>query len=186
MNKKQIFVTFILAMLMILLFFVEKLFDNKFNDITVINNNMGKLEEYYMKNGEFSYSLPNSWSKEEIVSEKCGIYKVQFKDSDNNIIGSIELITNSDSIDTIAKNDIDNMILQKDKEEIEEFQLGNNKGIKVKYKTKVSNRYNYINSGYYIPMNSAEKIKVTFIVKEDNYNDDMCAVFNTIVESINK
>lgn len=185
MNKKQIFVTFILAVLMVSLVFVENFFENKFRDITTVNNNMGKLEEYYMKNGEFSYLLPDSWSSEE-VADKFGIYKIQFKDDTNYIIGSIELMNNSDSISTMIKNDIDNMTLKKSEEDIQEFKLGNNEGIKVKYNTKVNNGYNYVNISYYVPMNSTEKIKVTFIVKEDNYNEDMCTVFDTIVESINK
>lgn len=186
MNKKQITVTFILAILIVSLLFVQKFFDNKFRDITITNNNMGKLTEYYIKDGQYSYLLPDNWSAEETISGEGNIYKVDFKDSTNNIIGNIQLLNNSDDINTIAEADIKNMILERSKEEIENFKFGDKKGIKVKYKTKVNNGYTYINSSYYISMEDDQRVKVTFIVKEDNYNDDMTSVFDTIVRSINK
>ena len=187
MNKKQITVTFILAVLMISLIFVQRFFNNKFEDMAIINQNMGRLEEYYLNNGKYSYKLPESWSVEEVVSSGTDVYRVDFKDSTNNIIGNIQLIDNNEhDIKTIAETDVNNMILERNKEDVENFKSGDKKGIKVKYKTKVSNGYNYINSSYYIPMEKSERIKVTFIVKEDNYNDDMVSVFDIIVRSINK
>lgn len=187
MNKKQITVTFILAVLMVSLVVVQRFFNNKFENIAITNQNMGKLEEYYLKNGKYSYKLPESWSVEELVSSSTDLCRIDFKDSTNNIIGSIQMIENDENdIKTIAEIDINNMILERNEEEVENFKSGNKKGIKVKYKTKVNNGYNYINSSYYIPMEKGERIKVTFIVKEDNYNDDMVSVFDIIVRSINK
>ena len=187
MNKKQITVTFILAVLMVSLIFVQRFFDDRFSDIAMINQNMGKLEEYYLMNGKYSYQIPENWSVEEIVSSGTNISRVEFKDSTNNIIGNIQMIDNrKDDINTIAETDVNNMILERDQEEVENIKYGDKKGIKVKYKTKVNNGYTYINSSYYISMEENEKIKVAFIVKEDNYNDNMTSVFDIIVRSINK
>lgn len=187
MNKKQITVTFILAILMVSLIFVQRFFDNKFNDIAITNHNMGKLEQYYLDNGKYSYMLPDNWSVEEVVSGGGNIFRIDFKDNTNNIIGNIQMLDNSDdNINTIAETDINNMVLAHSSEDVENFKFGNKKGLKVKYKTKVNNGYTYINSSYYISMEESERVKVTFIVKEDNYSDDMTSVFDIIVKSINK
>lgn len=187
MNKKQITVTFILAVLMVSLILVQRFFNDRFANIAITNQNMGKLDEYYLMNGKYSYQLPESWSVEEVVSSGTNIFRVDFKDSTNNIIGNIQIIDNKkDDINTIAETDINNMILERDQEEVENIKYGDKKGIKVKYKTKVNNGYTYINSSYYISMEENEKIKVAFIVKEDNYNDNMTSVFDIIVRSINK
>ena len=58
------------------------------------------------------------------------------------------MLNNSDDINTIAEADIKNMVLERSKEEIENFKFGDKKGIKVKYKTKVNNGYTYINSSW--------------------------------------
>lgn len=186
MNKKQIVVTFILAILIVSLLFVQNLFDKKFRDITILNNNMGKLQEYYIQDGKYSYLLPESWDVEDKVSNESNIYNVEFKDSTNNIIGNIQILNSTQDINTMAETDIENMVLERSKEEIETLKFGDKKGIKVKYKTKVNNGYKYINSSYYMSMDDNEKVKMTFIVREDNYNDDMTSVFDTIVRSIDK
>ena len=58
MNKKQITVTFILAVLMVSLILVQRFFNDRFANIAITNQNMGKLDEYYLMNGKYSYQLP--------------------------------------------------------------------------------------------------------------------------------
>lgn len=183
MNKKQLTMTLILGALMLLLIFTQRFFDNNFKEAALTNSNMGELKGYSIGNGQFIYSLPSTWKLKEMNSSEYDIYKAEFKDDDNDIIGYLELINSNDDVTTLAQKDLDNMILLHDKEKIDSYKSEKRKCIKVLYKTKVKNGYKFINTNYYIPLSEGKIGKVTFIVKEDVYKDDMMVIFNSVVDN---
>ncbi|MBD7910930.1 MULTISPECIES: hypothetical protein [Clostridium] len=181
MNKKQLTMTLILGALMLLLIFTQRFFDNNFKKVALTNSNMGELKEYSMVNGQFAYSIPSKWSLKDINSDDYDVFKAEFKGND--IMGYIELINNNDDVVSVAQKDLDNLILSHDKEKIDRYKSGKRNCIKVIYKTKIKNGYTFVNINYYIPLNEGKIGKVTFIVKEDSYKDDMSVVFNSIVDN---
>lgn len=182
MNKKQVMMTIVLGALMLLLIFAQKLFDNNFKEVALINSNMGELQEYDIDDADISFSLPNKWTVENIDTSQYDMYKANFKDEENKILGYIEVIKSNEDIAMLAQNDIDNMTLPHDKEKIDNYKSNNRKCIIVNYKTTVKKGYTYINYNYYLPLQNEKVGKISFIVKEDSYKDDMRVIFNSIVD----
>ncbi|MDS0525335.1 hypothetical protein NNC19_06565 [Clostridium sp. SHJSY1] len=182
MNKKQLTMTLILGALMLLLIFTQRFFENNFKEVALVNSNMGELKEYSTTDGEFIYSLPNTWSLKNLKSDNYDIYKAEFKDDNNNIMGYVEIINSNDDVNSLAQKDLDNMVLSHDKEKIDRYKSNDRKCIKVVYKTKVNKGYDFVNINYYIPLSEGKMGKITFIVKENYYKDDMMIIFNSIVD----
>lgn len=184
MNKKQLAVTLMLVGLMFVLVFAQKFFDNGFRQVALVDSNMGQLQNYTIDNKGISFSLPDKWTSEEKDSNDYSVYKVEFKDSENNIMGYIELLKCNEDIRALAQKDINNMVLSHGKEKIEAYKSVNRNGIRVEYKTKVNKGYSFINTNYYIPIKDGTIGKCTFISKESNYKDNLRLVYDSIVDSV--
>lgn len=182
MNKKQLTMTLILGALMLLLIFTQRFFENNFKEVALVNSSMGELKEYSTTGGQFLYSLPNTWTLKNLNSDAYDIYKVEFKDDNNSIMGYVELINNNEDVSSLAQKDLDNMMLSHDKEKIDRYKSNERKCIRVVYKTKVNKGYDFVNINYYIPLSGDKRGKITFIVKDDYYKDDMMIIFNSIVD----
>ncbi|MBE6050048.1 MAG: hypothetical protein E7214_05125 [Clostridium sp.] len=183
MNKKKLTVTLTLVVLMLLLVFIQGFFDDRFKDIAIMNKNMGHFKEYYLDNGKYIFSLPNKWKIKKSDNDKSGISKAEFKDKENNIIGYIEVGNTNKKMNELAQLDIDNMVLEHSNEVIENYKSNNRKGIRTNYKTKVKKGYTFVNENYYIPLDNAYG-KITFIIKEENYSDDINIILKSVVNSL--
>lgn len=184
MNKKQLAITLMLVCLMFILVFIQRFFDNNFKQVALVDSNMGQLKNYNVDNKGISFSLPDKWSSEEKDSNAYSLYKVEFKDSENSIMGYIELIKCNEDIRVLAQKDINNMVLSHDREKIEAYKSANRSGIRVEYKTKVNKGYSFINTNYYIPLKDGIVGKCTFISRENSYTDNLRLIYNSIVDSI--
>jgi len=184
MNKKQLAITLMLVGLMLVLVFIQRFFDNSVREVVLVDSNMGQLKNYTIDNKGISFSLPDKWSSEEKDSNDYSIYKVEFKDSENSIMGYIELLKCNEDIKDLAQKDVNNMVLSHDTEKIEAYKSVNRAGIRVEYKTKVNKGYSFINTSYYMPLKDGFVGKCTFISKESSYKDNLRLVYNSIVDSI--
>lgn len=184
MNKKQVAVTLMLVCLMFVLVFVQRFFDNRFRQVALVDSNMGQLKKYTIDNKGISFSLPDKWTSKENNSNDYSIYKVEFKDSENSIMGYIELLKCNEDIMVLAQKDINNMVLSHGKETLEAYKSVNRNGIRVEYTTKVNKGYSFINTNYYIPLKDGIVGKCTFISKESSHRDNIGLVYDSIVDSV--
>lgn len=184
MNKKQLAVILMLVCLMFVLVFIQRFFDDSFRQVVLVDSNMGQLKNYNVDNKGISFSLPDKWSTEERDSNNYSLYKVEFKDSENSIMGYIELIKCNEDIRVVAQKDINNMTLSHDTEKIENYRSMNRNGIRVQYKTKINKGYSFVNTNYYIALKDGIIGKCTFICRENSYKDNLRFVYNSIVDSI--
>lgn len=184
MNKKQLAVTVMLVALMFALVFIQRFFDNSFRQVALVDSNMGQLKNYTIDNKGISFSLPDKWTSEEKDNNEYSIYKVEFKDSENSIMGYIELLKCNEDIRVLAQQDINNMVLSHSKETIEAYRSVNRNAIRVEYKTKVNKGYSFINTNYYIPLKNGIVGKCTFISKESSYKDNLRLIYDSIVDSV--
>lgn len=91
-NKKRFGVTMIIIGLMLILFGLEKNFDNRLKIAALIHNNVSSFKEYNILNGKISYKLPSNWEiNEEIINGEDIIYSNSFIDKKNNMKGFIQL-----------------------------------------------------------------------------------------------
>lgn len=184
MNKKQILMTSILIVLMLILVFSQKLFNNSFKEVALLDNNIDSLDEYQVINQGYVYSLPEGWSVKEKEGNSYVLYEAEFNDKDKNIIGYFQIIDTQEDIKSLAQNDINKVTLSHSKEKIENYKNSNWKGIRVEYKTNIKGGYSFINSIYYIGLKDNKVGKISFSIKERQYKDNMNAIFDTLVSSV--
>ena len=59
--------TAVLVILVIILIFSQRFFNNNFKQVALLDNDISSLEEFSMKNQGYSYSIPETW----VVKEKA-------------------------------------------------------------------------------------------------------------------
>ncbi|MGG7179084.1 hypothetical protein ACQPU1_15990 [Clostridium paraputrificum] len=183
MTKKQAIMTSMLIALMLILVFSQKLFDNSFKEVALLDNNLGELQEYSIEKGNLTFSLPDKWIMNEKESDEYTIYQAEFKDN-RNINGYIEVISTEDDVKALAQKDINNLALSHNEEKIENYKDKNWRGIVVNYKTKVSTGKSFVNNIYYVGLGDGKVGRFSFIIKENSYKDNMKAIFDTIVSTV--
>lgn len=183
-NRKPLITTFILIALMFVLIFMQDLFNDNFKEVAFVDNNVGYLKTYSYEDEGISFSLPENWETKVLNSNDYNVFKIEFNDKGNNIIGYIDFIDSKEDTTVLAQKDMDNMMLSHSEEKIETYKSNNRNSIKVEYTTKVNKGYKYNNTNYYIPLNNSLVAKCTFITKDDNYKESMKLVYNAVVDSV--
>lgn len=187
MNKKQLIVTSILLSLMLVLAITQGFFKEKFEQVALIDNGISQFKEYSFDEGNYVISLPNEWTVDEKESKWQYIsHKLSFRDRNNKLTGSLEIINTKGEINVFAENDLKNQSLNYFNEEVMPFKNSNYSGVLVQYKTTVNNGYNFRNECYYLDLDDGKKAKLLFNLNEKDYKENIKTVFNTIVSSINK
>lgn len=185
MNKKQLIVTSILLSLMLVLAITQGFFKEKFEQVALIDNGISQFKEYSFDEGNYVISLPNEWTVDE--KERQGqyvSYKLTFKDGNNKLTGSLEIINTKEALDVFAENDLKNQSLEYSNEEVMPFKNSNNSGVLAEYNTSVKNGYNFKNECYYLDLEEGKTAKILFNLKEKDYKENIKTVFNTIISSI--
>lgn len=185
MNKKQLIVTSILLSLMFVLAITQGFFKEKFEQVALIDNGISEFKEYSFDEGNYVISLPDEWTVDEKESQGQYVsYKLTFKDGNNKLTGSLEIINTNEDINAFAESDLQNQSLEYSSEEVMPFKNSNNSGVLVQYKTAVKNGYEFKNECYYLNLEEGKAIKVLFNLKEKDYKENIKTVFNTIISSI--
>lgn len=185
MNKKQLIVTSILLSLMLVLAITQGFFKEKFEQVALIDNGISQFKEYSFDEGKYVISLPNEWTVDEKENQGQYVsYKLTFKDGNNKLTGSLEIINTKEDLDAFAESDLKNQTLKYSNAEVMPFKNSSNSGVLVHYNTAVKNGYEFKNECYYLNLEEGKTAKILFNLKEKNYKENIKTVFDAIVSSV--
>ncbi|NFN98994.1 hypothetical protein FDC24_16940 [Clostridium botulinum] len=185
-NKKRFGVTMIIIGLMLILFGLEKTFDNRLKIAALIHNNVSSFKEYNILNGKISYKLPSNWEiNEEIINGEDIIYSNSFIDKKNNMKGFIQLWNYKGDLKAFIKHSkevSDKQQVDYTKYNVVPVDLNNMKGYLAQYSILKENK-EYVAYEYFFKVEEGF-IRVSFFVPEKYYQESIETVFNTILKNI--
>ncbi len=185
-NKKRFGVTMIIIGLMLILFGLEKNFDNRLKIASLIHNNVSSFKEYNILNGKISYKLPSNWEiNEEIINGEDIIYSNSFIDKKNNMKGFIQLWNYKGDLKAFIKHSkevSDKQQVDYTKYNVVPVDLNNMKGYLAQYSILKENK-EYVAYEYFFKVEEGF-IRVSFFVPEKYYQESIETVFNTILKNI--
>ncbi|NFH87002.1 hypothetical protein FC924_09980 [Clostridium botulinum] len=185
-NKKRFGVTMIIIGLMLILFGLEKNFDNRLKIAALIHNNVSSFKEYNILNGKISYKLPSNWEiNEEIINGEDIIYSNSFIDKKNNMKGFIQLWNYKGDLKAFIKHSkevSDKQQVDYTKYNVVPVDLNNMKGYLAHYSILKENK-EYVAYEYFFKVEEGF-IRVSFFVPEKYYQESIETVFNTILKNI--
>ncbi|KEI83061.1 hypothetical protein N452_00410 [Clostridium botulinum A2 117] len=185
-NKKRFGVTMIIIGLMLILFGLEKNFDNRLKIAALIHNNVSSFKEYNILNGKISYKLPSNWEiNEEIINGEDIIYSNSFIDKKNNMKGFIQLWNYKGDLKAFIKHSkevSDKQQVDYTKYNVVPVDFNNMKGYLAQYSILKENK-EYVAYEYFFKVEEGF-IRVSFFVPEKYYQESIETVFNTILKNI--
>lgn len=185
MNKKQLIVTSILLVLMLVLAISQRLFKDNFEQVVLMDQGISKFKQYTFDENKYAISLPSEWIVDEKESKgKYVSYTLNFKDKENKIKGFLQVINTKVDLNVFAENDLNNQYLEYYNSEVVPFKNSNNSGILSQYDTSIRNGYDFKNECYYLNLSEGKTIKVSFNLKIRDYKENMNTIFNSIVSSV--
>lgn len=184
-NKKRLGITIIIIGLIMILLGVESLLHKNIRNAVFVENDMGKLQELSVLNGEVQYKLPNDWVMEEKKAEKNYIlYHSDFSWNDDKIKGYIEIWQNNIALDTFMSN-TKNTALQKQEYknyDSRKTKISSMDAYEVSY-IQQDNGKSYDTYEYY--MDGKDYVaKMIFWTPENLTNKNYTSVFKTLAERI--
>lgn len=185
MNKKQLGITLVLILLMLILVSGENIFNNKINRVALINKNIEGLSTYTALDGVVSYKLPDSWDVEEKkYPGNYIIYDNNFTSEDMGIFGYVQILKSEEKIENVIEKDkkkldtsnVSNYLIVDEK-------IENDIVKKVVFKEKNEKGVIYINTIYYKESDENKIVKVLFSTSEKNEKEDYSVVYKAIIHS---
>lgn len=171
--------------LIFLLGISQLLFKDQFRTVSLINNDINSFKEFKAYKDKYAYSLPEDWStQEEQFPGNVILHHNSFKNDNIDMNGYIQIINASGGIDSLIKQDNDNL-KSKDIQgyNIKYMTINNRPAKKVGYIEKLENGKYYTKRVYYIDMEDSIVFKGCFNINSDNYNESLDSVYETIMES---
>lgn len=185
MNKKQLSVMSILVSLMLLLSITQSFFNENFNKIALTDNGINGFKKYDFDKSNYFISLPDGWTVVNKMENNQYISNVlNFKDENDKVTGSLQIINTNDKIETFAERDSQNQSLIYSNLEIMPYKHKNNIGVLSTYETSIRNGYDFRNECYYLQLEKGRIIKILFNVKQYTYKENIKSVFNSIISSL--
>ncbi|NMM61608.1 hypothetical protein HBE96_02640 [Clostridium sp. P21] len=186
-NRKRLGVTIIIIGLMLILFGLEKNFDDRLKFTALIQNNINSLTQYEALDKKFTYKLPSEWiTKEQKFSGNEIVYHNDFNSKDLKIHGFVEVW----NLNTDLKNFLEESKKISSEQnlyknyDIKPVQINNKDGYLVNYTIITSNNKYYKGYEYFIK-NKSKFFRFSFFVREDNFKESMPTIFKTIVKTFN-
>ena len=171
MNKKQLIVTSVLVSLMLVLVMAQRLFKDKFEQVSINDNGVSKSIDYNLEDN-YVIALPEEWNVFEKESGGDYIsYTADFKDKDNNV-------------KTFAERDLKNQSLEYSNLELTPVKVKGHLGVLSQYNTNIRDGYNFKNTCYYLELGNNKILKVLFNCKTGSYDEDKKEIFDSIISSI--
>ena len=184
-NKKRLGITIIVIGLIMILLGVESLLHKNIRNAVFVENDMGKLQEQSVLDGEILYSLPDDWVIEEKKSEKNYIlYHSDFAWNDDKIKGYIEIWQNNIALDTFMSNTKNTALQNQEYKNYDsrKTKISSMDAYEVSY-IKQDNGKSYDTYEYY--MNGKNYVaKLIFLTPENVSNKSYISVFKTLAERI--
>jgi hypothetical protein len=185
MNKKQLIVTSILVLLMLVLVITQGFFKNNFEQVVLMNQGISDFSKYTLDGNKYTISLPSEWMIEQKESSGQYVsYRLDFKEPNNKLTGLVEVINTKEDLNVFAEKELNNQYLEYYNSKVMPFKNSNNSGVLVRYDTSIRNGYDFKNECYYLNFGEGQTIKVLFNFKAKYYKENVEIVFNTIISSI--
>ncbi|MCR1935408.1 hypothetical protein ACQX0N_05225 [Clostridium tepidum] len=185
-NKKRFGVLIIIIGLMLILFGLEKNFDNRLKIAALIHNNVSSFKEYNILDEKISYKLPSNWeNNEEFINREDIIYNNSFIDRKNNMQGFIQLWNYKGDLKTFIKNSkeiSEKQQIDYTKYSVVPVEINNMKGYLVQYSILKENK-EYVAYEYFLKLEE-KFIRVSFFIPEKYHQESIETVFNTILKNI--
>lgn len=184
-NKRRIEIVVIAFVLMISLFGIGKLFEERIKYVSFIQNNINSLKEYKVLDGWLTYKLPEKWNTE--TENSLGseiIYHNNFKAEDLGINGLVQVWNIGGNLEEFLENSKQISMKQNNilNYKIKDINIDNKKGYWVRY-VILSNDIYYVANEYFIKSND-RIVRVSFFVKNENFKEAFKALFDSIVQTI--
>lgn len=185
MNRKQLGVTLVLICLMGLLFVGQGIFNDKFQLISLMNNNISDFTEYKDKNNEVSFLLPSEWATSDKTFPGNYItYHKNFSDSTLGIIGYVQLINYSEKDTALIEKDKGYIEYKIENYNVENYNNKNYSGYKTSFITSENDSKEFFNNVYYIKIKEGKIVKIMFKADEDNYRTNYQDIYKVVVDSV--
>ncbi|WMJ79833.1 hypothetical protein RBU49_13280 [Clostridium sp. MB40-C1] len=184
-NKRRIEIVVIAFVLMVSLFGIGKLFEERIKYVSFIQNNINSLKEYKVLDGWLTYKLPEKWNTE--TENSLGseiIYHNNFKAEDLGINGLVQVWNIGGNLEEFLENSKQISMKQNNilNYKIKDINIDNKKGYWVRY-VILSNDIYYVANEYFIKSND-RIVRVSFFVKNENFKEAFKALFDSIVQTI--
>lgn len=184
-NKKRLGITIIIIGLIMILLGFESLLHKNIRNAVFVENDMGKLQEQTILDGDVAYFMPNNWKVEEKESEKNHIlYHSDFSWNDDQIKGYIEVWQNNIALDTFMTSTKNTALRSKEYKNYDsrKTKISSMDAYEVSY-IQSNNGESYDTYEYY--MNGKDYVvKLIFLTPENTTNKSYTSVFKALSEKI--
>lgn len=168
LKNKKIYTITMLVVLMFSIALMSKLFIKDIRKVALENNNVAKFDKHLLREGKYSFSLPEGWDVESVDNFDSDI-DVKFNNN-NSIYGSLDIIDGE--IESYYKN------ITKENDTTKTFNEG-----PYRWMVITSRDGKYINK-YYLRNYSEGKILILkFAYNNNKEKDSIKVVFDTIAMS---
>ncbi len=168
--NKNAFMTLFVVILIALLFFVEKQFHEKLQANAFMQYDVGYFRTFSFN--DVNYKLPEAWDYD-IVFEEVDYHRAVFKDKQDNITGSIEVLKDGVHLDEIIERDSEGFIRS-------ELVLNELKYILLSNKVIFKDNLTIRNFNYYTAQGD-DVIKLCFSFNDKISKENIRILFESIV-----
>lgn len=174
--KKQIRILTLLLFLMFTLLFMKDLFIEDIQNVALSNNNIQSFTEYKLGEDLYSISLPSGWivENEYIESE---LFKAKITDG-NTLFADISIISNTESVDSIFNN----IINEKNIDGVQSYSESAVRWNVLYYESSKKNDI-YMNRCYLREYSEGKVLIIDFSLKKKDYKPSIVVVLDKIVKS---
>jgi hypothetical protein len=189
LNRKRLGVTAVVLGLMIILFGLERGFDERLKQAALMYSGIDSFVKYEGLNKSFSYKLPKEWSSVvESVSGGEVLYSNRFTSPDKVINGYMQVWSLKGDLKTFLEKSKEISYSQDPSKyknyDISSIKIKDNEGYLLSY-TMFSPNYNEYFKGYEYFIGCKNKFfRFSFFVNEKNFKETMPNVFLTIAETL--
>lgn len=185
MNKKQLIVTSVLVLSMLVLAIFQGFFNNNFERISTSDKVVNEFKEYKLNTDECFISLPNEWTVNEEDSKGSYIsYELKFKSTNADITGIIQVINTKEDVEVFANRDVKKQSLKFSDFKISPISDKDKSGILSEYTTSIRNGNDYTNKCYYLVLNDNQIVKVLFNIKNTDLNNNTEIILKEVISSL--
>ncbi|MDZ5254704.1 hypothetical protein [Clostridium sp. LIBA-8841] len=186
LNKKQLGITLILILLMLILVTGENMFNGNLEKVALINNNIEGLNTYTALDGILTYKLPDSWDVEEKkYPGNYIIYDNNFTSDSMGLWGYVQILNSNEDLGKMIEDD--KKKLNNDNVSdyvITDEKIDNELVKKVVFKEKNDKGIIYVNTIYYKELDENKVVKVLFSASESKHKEDYSIIYKAIIDSL--
>lgn len=184
MNRKQLIVTSVLVLSMLVLAISQGFFNENFERISTVDKEVSEFKAYKLNVDDYFISLPNEWSVKEESSDGYVSYELKFKGTSDDITGIVEVINTKEDVEAFAEKDVKNQSLKYSELNVTSLENEGRYGVLNEYTTSIRGGNDYKNKCYYLSLNDTQIVKILFNIKNNASDKRIDATLKEIISSI--